>query len=99
MEKVRKLNRYQKAILLFMIAMIAVFTVIYYLTISSVGYLYDGVIFVLKQENGTTIYSADYNGSLSSFIVSDNNTVLFESGKVKYGPFSFREDPTAIPKE
>ena len=41
MERIRSLGRYQKRILLFMIAMVLLFTVLYPITISKKDFAYD----------------------------------------------------------
>ena len=40
MDRIKKLGKYQKAVLLALVAIIVVFTVIYAVTIPRVGYLY-----------------------------------------------------------
>ena len=97
MDRIKKLGKYQKAVLLALVVIIAVFTVIYAVTISRVGYLYHETIFVPEKVDGTTIYSANYRGNKCRFIVSDDDSIVFETAGSKYGPYSFREDPTAIP--
>ena len=97
MDRIKKLGKYQKAVLLTLVAIIAVFTVIYAVTIPRVGYLYHKTVFVPEKVDGATIYSANYRGSKCRFIVSDDDTIVFETASSKYGPYYFREDPTAIP--
>ena len=58
MERIKSLNRYQKFLLLFMLAMVLCFTVLYPITISRKGFLYRDTILVPRQENGATLYSA-----------------------------------------
>ena len=57
MEKIKSLNRYQKGVIIFMIAMALVFAVIYPMTISQVGFEYKNTILVPSQEEGTPVYS------------------------------------------
>lgn len=98
MEKIKSLNGYQKAILIFMIAMALIFAVIYPKTISRVGYRYNDAILVPAQENGNIVYSGKIQGKQAEFIVS-NNTVAFNYGDKSYGQYILKEDPTAIPKD
>jgi len=98
MERIKNLDRYQKGILLIMIAMTLVFAVIYPVTISRVGFEYKDKIFVPSQENGSTVYSAKLYGQQARFTVSADKTVVFQHGDTTYGPYSVKEDPTAIPK-
>lgn len=98
MEKIKSLNNYQKAILIAMTAMALIFAVIYAKTISRVGYQYRDEILVQTQENGTTVYSGKIQGEQTQFIVSEeNNSVLLQYGDKTYGPYTVKEDPTAIP--
>jgi hypothetical protein len=99
MERIRNLNHYQKAILLFMIAMSLIFAVIYPRTISRVGYSYNEVILVPTQGNGNTVYSGEIHGKHAQFTVANNNTVVFLYGDKTYGPYTVKEDAAAIPKE
>lgn len=99
MVKMKSLDNYQKSIIIFMIVMSIVFAVVYSVTISKVGYEYNEVILVPTQENGSTIYSGKIKGEKAQFTVSKDNVVLFEYGDRTYGPYSAKEDPTAIPKD
>ena len=48
MERIKNLNFYQKGIILLMLLMSVIFAVIYPMTISRVGYLYNETILVPK---------------------------------------------------
>lgn len=99
MERLRELNHYQKAILILMTAMTIIFTVIYVVTISRVGFEFKDTIFIPSKENGNTLYSAKLFGKQASFTVSEDKSVLFKSGNKSYGPYIAKEDASAIPKE
>ena len=99
MEKFKSFNHYQKGILIFLIAMALVFAVVYSVTISRVGFAYKGAILVPSQENGSTVYSGKIRGQQAHFTVSEDKTVVFQHGEKTYGPYSVKEDPTAIPKD
>ena len=99
MEKIKSLNRYQKSVLIFMIAMALVFAVVYPMTISQVGFEYKDTILVPSQENGSTVYSGKIQGQQAHFTVSEDKTVVFQYGDKTYGPYTAKEDPTAIPKD
>ena len=62
MEKFKGWSRYQKGILVFLIAMALVFAVVYSATISQVGFAYKGAILVPSQENGSMVYSGKIRG-------------------------------------
>lgn len=99
MERIKNLNSYQKGILIFMIAMALLFAVIYPKTLSRVGYRYNDAILVPTEENGNTVYSGKIQGEQAEFIVSDDNTVEFHYGEEFYGPYTVKEDVTAIPED
>ena len=98
MERIKNLDRYQKGILLIMLVMALVFAVIYPVIISRVGFEYKDKIFVPSQENGNTVYSAKLYGQQARFTVSADKNVVFQYGDTTYGPYTVKEDPTAIPK-
>lgn len=98
MKRVKQLNWYQKGILFFLIGMILVFTMLYSLSASKVGYKYKNVILVPHQENGNVVYSGTLYGKSTSFTVSENKTVTFQYGDTIYESYTIKEDATAIPK-
>lgn len=98
METIKALNPFQKAILILMIVMALVFAVIYARTISRVGFAYNEEILVPSQENGSTVYSGKIQGQPAKFTVSADKTVVFQYGGKTYGPYTAKEDPTAVPK-
>ena len=99
MEKFKSLNRYQKGVLIFLIAMALVFAAVYPMTISKVGFEYKDTILVPSLENGSTAYSGKIQGQQARFTVSEDKTVVFQHGNKTYGPYTAKEDPTAIPKD
>lgn len=99
MERIKQLNRYQKGILLLLIAMIVIFGVIYSVVLSQVGFLYMDKILQSSEENGNTVYSGTIKGQESSFVVTPEKEVTFHYGDKVYGPYTAKEDPTAIPED
>lgn len=99
MERIKELNLYQKGVLIVMILMALVFAVIYPKTISRVGFAYKDAILVPTEENGNTVYSGKLMGEQAVFTVSEDMTVVFQHGNKTYGPYTAKEDPTAIPDE
>ena len=99
MEKIKCLNRYQKGSLLLITAMVLVFTVVYPMTIAREGFAYKNNILIPNQENGNAVYSGKIQGKQASFTVSADKTVVFQYGDKIYGPYTAKEDPTAIPKD
>ncbi len=98
MERIRQLTRYQKTLLLLLFLMIPVFAFFYATTIAQVGFDYQETLFLPTTENGTTVYAATFHGQPSSFTVSADKTVLFQCGDKTYGPYTAREDASAVPQ-
>lgn len=56
-------------------------------------------ILIPTEENGSTVYSGKLMGEQASFTVSEDKTVVFQHGDKTYGPYTAKEDATAIPKD
>lgn len=98
-ERIGRLNKYQKGLLLILAAMVIVFSVLYPVTISRVGFEYNDKIFVPEQADGVTVYSGRIGGEQASFTVTADGTVEFRCGDRYYGPYTAREAPDAVPDE
>ena len=99
LDRIKELGRYQKILLLLMAVMILAFTVIYPIVTARSGFLYEGTILVPSEEDGGTVYSGKIYGTAATFTVSADKTVIFQYGNTVYGPYTVKEDPTAIPKD
>lgn len=99
MERIKRLELYPKCVLALMVAMVLVFAVLYPVTIARVGFLYHDVILVPEQIGGDIVYSGKLEGKRAAFTVSADKSVLFEYDGKTYGPYTVREDATALPKE
>ena len=99
MERIKALDRYPKVILLLMLIMVLVFTVLYPVTVSRVGFLYKDTILVPSRKDGNTVYSGEIQGKQAVFTVSADKVVEFRYGDKVYGPYTAKEDPSALPKE
>ncbi len=97
MERIKELGRYQKRILLLLIAMVVIFGVIYCVVSSQVGYLYFDEILRYSESNGNATYSGTINDQQCCFTVTADRTVTFQCGEKTYGPYTAKEDPTATP--
>ncbi len=97
MTRFRELDRYPKIILLVLLAMAVVFAAVYGVTASRVGYLYNDTILVPRQADGATLYEGRLGGADCTFTVTQD-TVALVCGKT-YGPYTLREDPTAVPSD
>lgn len=98
MARVKQLGRYPKIILLLLAVMILAFTILYPIVTARVGFLYEDTILVPSEDNGATVYSGKIRGIDARFTVYADKTVVFQYGDSIYGPYTAREDPTAIPK-
>ena len=99
MDRIKELGRYQMILLLLMAVMILAFTVTYPIVTARSGFLYEDAILVPAEEDGGTVYSGKIYGTAATFTVSANKTVIFQYGNTVYGPYTVKEDPTAIPKD
>lgn len=99
MERVKDLDRYQKGILLLLIAMLVIFSVVYFITTSRVGFEYMDSTLYPTEESGTTVYSGVIQGEEASFAVTAGKTVTFTYVNKIYGPYTAKEDPTAVPSD
>ncbi len=98
MAKWKELNLYQKGLLLCMALLIAVFTVVYSVTVTRVGYAYKGTILVPGLENDCEVYTGKLQGKAALFTVHPDKTVEFRWGGKTYGPYTALEDVSAIPQ-
>lgn len=99
MKRIKALNLYQKGVLLLLAVMVLVFTAAYLITTAQEGFAYQKAILVPSEENGRVVYSGKIQGKQARFTVSSDHTVEFRYGEKTYGPYTIREDPTAIPQE
>ena len=82
-----------------MAIMVFVFAAVYAVTVAREGFAYKGAILIPDQENDNMIYSGKVRGEQAAFIVYADKTVEFRYGDKTYGPYTAKEDPTAIPKD
>ncbi len=99
MEQKKLFNTYQIVILIITIALALTFTVIYPITISRTGFEFNNVILVPRKENGVKTYSGKIHGEQAVFTLTEDKTLTFTCGEKTYGPYTLREDPTAIPSD
>ena len=99
MQRIKRLNNYQKGVIIAMVIMALIFAVIYPKTLARVGYRYHDAILVPQQEGGNTVYSGKIDGGQAQFIVSENKSVVLQYRDKTYGPYMIQENPTAIPED
>ena len=98
MNRFRELERFPKILLIALVLLVVVFAPIYGITASRVGYLYNDEIFVPRQSEGALVYEGEVDGMDSTIIVA-LDTVIINCGSTTYGPYTLREDPTAVPDD
>ena len=99
MKRFRQLNILQKMILFAICAMALVFCVLYPVTLSRVGYAFRGAILTSAQTDAGTVYSGKVHGETVSFTVAADGSVVYRGGGAVFGPYTVREDASAIPAE
>ncbi len=98
MQRIRALTLYQKIVLLILLMMALLFTILYPVTISREGLLYEDTILLPEATETGMVYSGRIDGEAASFTVSEGE-VTFQHGDKFYGPYTGREDETAIPQD
>lgn len=99
MERFKKLNKYQTCILIFQVVLLIVFTAVYIAVSSQEGFSYQDTILQPHEDNGTTVYSGRLNGEPASFTVTPDKAVTFSYAEKVYGPYTAKEDASAIPSD
>lgn len=98
MERFKTLDYRQKWIFLIMGVMVLVFTILYPVTLSRVGYSYRDAILVPHEAEGTTVYSGIIQGEAASFTVTQDKTVTFQYGDFTYGPYTLKKILRLLPR-
>jgi uncharacterized membrane protein YecN with MAPEG domain len=98
MERIRNLDRYQKLILLLVAVMLVGFTVAYAVVSAQVGFIYMDSVLYYSNEGETAVYAGTIEGVDASFTVTADKAVTFRYGNKTYGPYTAKEDTTAIPE-
>lgn len=98
MDTIRDLNPYQKVCLILMAVMPLFFAVVYFVAIHRDGFEYRNTILIPHEEHGSTVYSGKIQGQAVQFTVSEDKSVVFQLGEKTYGPYTAKEDSTAVPK-
>lgn len=96
MNRFRELERFPKILLIALLLMTVAFGAVYGITAARVGYLHNDEIFVPRQSEGALVYEGKVDGLDSSIVVA-LDTVIVNWGSKTYGPYTLREDPTAVP--
>lgn len=94
-----QLNRFDKVLIALLLVMAIVFAVVYGVVISREGYEYMESILLPSQSGSSTVYSGTIDGKEASFTITADKQVTFRHGNKVYGPYTAKEDPTAIPED
>lgn len=97
MKRIKDLDIFQQGLLAAMAVMVLVFSVLYLIALCRKGIKFRNALLVRHAKNGTTVYSGRVNDQDTSFTVSPDGTIFYRHGSAEYGPYTVREDPTAIP--
>ncbi|MBQ3103427.1 MAG: hypothetical protein IJC58_03985 [Oscillospiraceae bacterium] len=95
MKRIKSLGLYQKGLLIFLSIAFIVFTAAYCAASSRVGYAFKKAILLPHHEGDSIIYTGRAFGEKISITVSDK-TVTFSYEEETYGPYTVKEDPSAI---
>ncbi len=93
-----ELGRYQKGLLLLLLIMAVIFSVVYFSLSSQMGFVYNHGFLKKSVEGGNTLYSGKIGQEAVVFAVGADKSLTYRHGDKTYGPFTVREDPTAVPK-
>ena len=95
-ERFRSTSGFQKFILIALAVMAAGFGLLYIHTIRREGYQYYDGLLIPSQENGNTVWSGAAEGRKVSFTVYPDKSVEYRRGDSIYGPYTVKEDPSAV---
>ena len=98
MDRIRNLETYQKVILSLLIVMLIAFTISYSIQSSQEGIIYREAFFRFSSNEEIACYSGILDGEQAEFRVTPDKLVYFTVGARSYGPYSVREDQTAVPE-
>ena len=99
MERIRRLGRYQKSVLLATALMALVFTAVYLTVTARVGFAFGDAILLDVHEVSADVYTGKVRGETVRFTVNADRSVTFQRGERLYGPYTAAEDPTAVPAD
>lgn len=99
MERIRRLDRYQKAVLLTTALMALVFTAVYLTVTARVGLAFGDAILLHTQKVSADVYTGKVSGETVRFTVNADQSVTFQCGERLYGPYTAAEEPTAVPAD
>ena len=97
MVRYEDMYKFEKFVVIAVIVLTVVFTALYAFIGSRKGYTYYDTLLVCSTENGNTLYTGKIDDKTACFTVSSDGVVTFVYGDKTYGPYTVKEDPTAMP--
>lgn len=91
-------DRLKKILPIVLIAIVAVFSVLYFFIGRRYGVAYQDALYFPSSEGDATVYAAQADGRSASFTIQ-GDTVAYRWGDTVYGPYTVRSDPSALPGE
>lgn len=98
MTQYKNMNRYEQFIIVAAAVLFAVFTIWCIVITSQKGYAYWNTILVRSVQDGNTIYAGKVDGEEARFTVSSDGSITFTYGEKVYGPYTVKNDSSAMPK-
>lgn len=98
MTKFRDMTHFQRVMLLLCAGIPLLFAALTAVITARVGISYQNSILVPRTEGSVTYYEGKVDGEEAVLTVAQDGTITYRWGDTVYGPYTFREDPTAIPE-
>lgn len=99
MQRIQSLTRYQKIILAILAFQLAIFTILYPIVTNRKGFAFQDTVLPVRAEEGNTLYSGLVHWKKLTVTVTPDRTVTFHYKDRTYGPYTAKEDPSAIPED
>lgn len=98
MTRYKDMNRFEQFVVIASVVLFVVFTIWCIVVTSQRGYGYKGAILVRSVQDGNTIYAGKVDGEEARFTVSSDGSITFTYGEKVYGPYTVKNDSSAMPK-
>ena len=93
-------DKVKKVLLLVLAALVALFGVLYWRSAAGPeGVAYRDVLYFPTQEPDALVYTGKADGQTVSYAVGSDGSVTCRVGETVHGPYTIREDPSAVPDE
>lgn len=98
MTQYKDMTRFEQFVIIASVVLFAVFTIWCIVVTSQRGYKYCDTILVRSVQDGNTIYAGKVDGEEARFTVSSDGSITFTYGEKVYGPYTVKNDASAMPK-